>query len=51
VTILAHGGLAGLIVEILVTVAIVGVLLAAWLRQRRLRREGRDPDDLELPDA
>jgi hypothetical protein len=33
--IVAHGGVAGAIVESLVLVAVVGVFLAVWLRERR----------------
>jgi hypothetical protein len=32
---IAHGGVAGAIVEALVLVAIAGVFLAVWLRERR----------------
>lgn len=49
-TVVAHGGVAGLIVEILVTLVVVGVLVAVWIRERRLRRQGRDPDN-ELPET
>ena len=32
---IAHGGVAGAVVEALVLVAVAGVLLAVWLRERR----------------
>ena len=32
---IAHGGIAGAIVEGLVVVLVVGVLVAVWLRERR----------------
>ena len=31
----AHGGLAGALIESLVVVAVVSVLVAVWLRERR----------------
>lgn len=40
--VLAHGGVAGAIVESLVGVAVVGVLVAVWLRERRGGDEHRD---------
>ncbi len=33
--VVAHGGLAGAIVESLVVLAVVSVLVAVWLRERR----------------
>jgi hypothetical protein len=32
---IAHGGTAGAVVEILVLLAVVGVVLSVWLRERR----------------
>ena len=32
---LAHGGLAGAIAESLIAIAIAGVLVAVWIRERR----------------
>ncbi len=32
---IAHGGAAGAVVELLVVVAVVGVLFSVWLRERR----------------
>jgi hypothetical protein len=32
---IAHGGLAGALVEGLVAVAVAGILVAVWLRERR----------------
>ena len=36
----AHGGLAGALVESLVVLAVVSVLVAVWLRERRSGRDG-----------
>ena len=33
----AHGGVAGALVEILVALAVLGVFVAVWLRERRER--------------
>ena len=49
----AHGGAAGAVVEALVGMAVLGVFLAIWLRERRVRSEPgpdsparlRDEDD------
>lgn len=41
-SVLAHGGLAGAIVEALLVLAFVGVGLAIWMRERR-----RDESDAE----
>jgi hypothetical protein len=53
----AHGGLAGAVVEALVALAIIGLLLAVWLRERRrgdepeVEEDGRDGDGWgERPD-
>lgn len=35
---IAHGGVAGAIVEALVVVAVIGVFAAIWLRERSARR-------------
>ena len=35
----AHGGLAGALVESLVVLTVVSVLVAVWLRERRAGRE------------
>jgi len=44
----AHGGLAGAIVEAAIVLALVGVLVWVWLRERRADREAElrehDPD-------
>ncbi len=50
----AHGGVAGAVVEALVALAVLGVFAAVWLRERRARhgepRTGparlRDEDEL-----
>ena len=45
---IAHGGTAGAIGEGILAVAVVGVLIAVWLRERSARREeedSRDPGD------
>jgi hypothetical protein len=44
-TILAHGGLAGLVVEGLVAALVLGLFVAVWARERRSRRSrARDGD-------
>ena len=44
---MAHGGTAGAIVESLIALAVVSVLVAVWLRERRGgRHEPEGPDDL-----
>jgi hypothetical protein len=54
--VIAHGGVAGAAVEALVLLAIAGVFLAVWLRERRTgpaedaRGQARLRDDDE-PDA
>jgi uncharacterized membrane-anchored protein len=51
----AHGGVAGAIVESLIVLAVVAVLVAVWVRERRAARErvGDGParlrDDDEAP--
>jgi hypothetical protein len=51
----AHGGVAGAIVESLVLLTVVGVFIAIWLRERRVAREraatgpARLRDDDEAP--
>ena len=43
----AHGGTAGAIVESLIALAVVSVLVAVWLRERRGgRHEPEGPEDL-----
>ncbi len=52
---LAHGGVAGAIVESLIVLAVIAVLVAVWVRERRAARErvGEGParlrDDDEAP--
>lgn len=41
----AHGGVAGAIVEALVALAVVLVLAAVWMRERRSRRSDALRDD------
>jgi hypothetical protein len=41
---IAHGGVAGAIVEMLLVLAVVGVFVAVWLRERRAGG-GREPDE------
>ena len=38
VTLLAHGGVGGAIVESLVALTIAGLFLSIWLRERRARK-------------
>jgi hypothetical protein len=51
----AHGGVAGAVVESLIVLAVVAVLVAVWLRERRAAKEraGEGParlrDDDEAP--
>jgi hypothetical protein len=42
---IAHGGTAGAIGEAVLAVAVVGVLIAVWLRERSARREDDDTTD------
>jgi hypothetical protein len=44
--VVAHGGLAGALVEAAIVLALVGVLVWVWLRERRADRE----DDLSEPE-
>ena len=39
----AHGGITGAVVEALIVVAVVGVLLAVWLNERRAAA-GKSPE-------
>ena len=46
----AHGGVVGAIAEAFVAVAVTGVFVVIWLRERSARKEDakarlRDPDD------
>ena len=41
-TALAHGGVGGAIVEASAALAIVGVVVAVWLRERKTRRMDGD---------
>ena len=43
-SVLAHGGAAGVIVEAGLVVTILGVFLAVWLRERRGRRSRSDDE-------
>lgn len=38
----AHGGVGGAIVELLLVVSILAVFLAVWLRERRVGRDEQD---------
>ena len=38
-SLLAHGGVGGVIVETLLTLGVAALFLAVWLRERRGRRE------------
>ena len=42
---IAHGGLLGAVAEAMVGLAVVAVLVAAWLRERSVRRQ-RDQADV-----
>jgi hypothetical protein len=45
---IGHGGLAGAIVEGLIVLAVVGVLLAVWLRERRAGDESEPGAEARL---
>jgi hypothetical protein len=47
---IAHGGLAGAIVETLVVLAVVGVFVAVWLRERRGGSGGGPDEETRLRD-
>jgi hypothetical protein len=51
--VVAHGGLAGAIVELLVVLTVTAVLVAVWLRERKGRTASRGParlrDDDDAP--
>ena len=42
--VLAHGGLAGAIAEGAIALAVVGVFVAIWLRERSARQASEEPD-------
>ena len=42
--VLAHGGLAGAIAEGAIALAVVGVFVAIWLRERSARRADAESD-------
>jgi hypothetical protein len=44
VSVVAHGGVGGLIVEVGLVVTILGLFLAVWLRERRAGRSHSDPE-------
>jgi hypothetical protein len=49
--VIAHGGTAGAIVEAALVVAVTGVFVAVWVRERRAREERREgPAPLRDPD-
>ena len=41
---LAHGGVGGAIVEVLLVLTIAGVFFAVWLRERRARHSRTDEE-------
>jgi hypothetical protein len=47
VTLVAHGGVAGAIVEALLAISVAAIFLAVWLRERRTR--GSDDQDQIKP--
>jgi hypothetical protein len=49
--VIAHGGVAGAVVEALVALAVLGVLAAVWLRERRGRTRRRGPAKLRDEDG
>ena len=46
----AHGGVAGAAVEALVGLAVLGVFVAIWLRERRVRGSGEADGPARLRD-
>jgi len=50
VGLLAHGGVAGAVAEALVVLAVAGVLVAVWLRERAGKGELEEPRASELTD-
>jgi hypothetical protein len=51
VAVLAHGGLAGAIIEGFVAVGVVALLVAVWLRERRAGPRSEAPVQLRDEDA
>jgi hypothetical protein len=47
---IAHGGVAGALVEILVLLAVVGVFVSIWLRERRVGEESPSGGEARLRD-
>lgn len=47
----AHGGVGGAVVEALVGLAILGVFVAVWLRERKVRGEADGPAQLRDEDG
>jgi hypothetical protein len=47
---IAHGGVAGAVVESLVVLAVIAVLVAVWLRERRAAHERRGEGAARLTD-
>jgi hypothetical protein len=48
---IAHGGVAGAIVEAMIVLAIVGVFAAAWLRESVPPDDAREPEGLSEDDS
>jgi hypothetical protein len=48
--VIAHGGVAGAMVEILVLLAIAGVFASVWLRERRAGKESIPGAEAQLRD-
>lgn len=46
-SILAHGGVGGALLEVGLTIGILSLFIAVWIRERRARRtEGENDDDV-----
>lgn len=46
-SIVAHGGAGGAAIEVLLTIGILSIFVAVWIRERRARRnEGEDDEEL-----
>ena len=44
-SLVAHGGVGGAVLEVLLTIGILTIFLAVWIRERRVRRNEGDDDE------
>lgn len=49
-SVLAHGGMPGLIAEVSLGLLVAGVLAAIWFRERRRRNRGERPSQAPMRD-